>query len=593
MSDDDLAAEVEKLRSEVEALHRRVTRLEQQRDVDRQAESEPAEAAERDVDSTPETGVPADDGTDSTADADEQGGRARDWERDVGIKWLGLVGGAALVVGVVYFVRLAIEAGLLGYLGRVLLGTAGGLALMVGGRAVAERQGYVRWGRIAAGAGLAIAYFSLYAAYGFETYRAALGTPLWAVLLGQTVLVAGAVVLSIRDGAPLVAGQAFLLGYVTAYLGLDAGTFAVTPVYALLLAAGLVAIVTVRSWSRHVLASVLPTYGILGIWAGDVDPPSALFGAVVAATFAVYLAGGYLLRSEDIGGEASRLSVAGLTVLNGLLAAGFLEDIVRDWVPDAPVEGLAVGLVAAALAGAYAVTARRSVTRDDAAGALAVVLTAVSVVLAATLATFAATVGLLAVVCGAVALAHWFRADAVRTGAHLVAAGTAFKLAVVDVTELAAADLADPLATATGRAAAFALGIAVAYGLAWWFRDRTEEPAADLSVPLAVPYSLAGTVLTVLLLWLELSGLGVSVAWAVFGFVLVGAGLATDVRGLRFQGVAVLGLATAKVFLYDTRDLDTMARTLSFLVLGAVLLAASYAYARWQGEDPIARLTGE
>jgi len=116
-------------------------------------------------------------------------------------------------------------------------------------------------------------------------------------------------------------------------------------------------------------------------------------------------------------------------------------------------------------------------------------------------------------------------------------------------------------------------------------------PKNAREIPLAAPYAWAATGLTVVILGLELSGVGVSVAWAVFGLLLLGVGLATNLGGLRMQGIAVLVVVTAKVFLFDTQDLDTVARTLSFLVLGAILLIASYAYARWQGEDPLRQLT--
>jgi len=76
----------------------------------------------------------------------------------------------------------------------------------------------------------------------------------------------------------------------------------------------------------------------------------------------------------------------------------------------------------------------------------------------------------------------------------------------------------------------------------------------------------------------------VDVGWALFGLALLGVGLVADGRGIRLLGVGVLGVATAKVFLYDTRDLDTVARTLSFLVVGTILLAASYVYARSWGD---------
>ena len=580
-ADDDLLAEIRELRSEVDALHDRVDAL----------ESTSGDGTSSDV--------PPTDGPDSASHAPERGenddgsqedGRTRNWERDVGITWLGRVGSVALVVGIVFFIRVAIETGILGPLGRVVVGAVGGGVLLAGGRHAAQRRGYKRWGRIAAGTGLAITFFSVYAAYGFDSYRAAIGTPLWTVLLGLTTLVGVTVAISVRDADPFVAGEAFLLGYVTAYLGLDSGSFVVTPAYAFLLALGLIGVATVRPWSRYVTASVPLTYGLVVAWLADFEPAWGIVAGVVAAAFGVYAGGGYLLGRNGRGGERQTRRLRGLTPLNAVFAAGLLEWTVRQWVPELPVEGAGFGAVALALVGIYASTARRGGSRDGAAGVAAVVFVGVSVSLAA--GTFAATVGLLAVLCGAVAAASYADADALRTGAHLVAIGTVLKLLAVDARRLAPLSLADPVTAVTGRPAAFLLVVTAFYGLAWWFRDDAfAVPGRDEDWDLSRPYVLTATALTVVGLGLDLSGFGLSVAWAAFGAALFGVGLGTDSRPFRLQGVVVFGVTTAKVFLFDTQGLDTVARTISFLVLGAILLAASYAYARWQGDRPLDRLT--
>lgn len=586
--DDDLRADIETLRSEITALQRRVSKLEDTLETDTGSPDPSTDHADVLTDDSADTPPPdQQSSTGSDPDHDEQD---RNWERALGFKWLGLVGGVALVIGVVFFVRLAIEAGLLGPLGRVMTGTVGGLVLFGGGRYAARQQAYVRWGRIIAGIGLAITYFSLYAAYGFEAYRTALETPLWAVLLAMTVLVAGTVVLSVRDGTPIVAGEAFLLGYVTAYLSLDAGTSIVTPAHVVLIALGIVALVTIQPWSRLVVASVVPTYGIVWAWVIDIDPAATHVIGVGFVTFGIYLAGGYLLRQTAFDGRWERVQVPSLTVLNAGAAAILIESALRRWFPELPVEEIAFGVIALALVGVYAVTERKPVQRDDAAGAFAVILFGGSVVLAG--GTFTATVGLLAVTCGAVIAAAFTGADSFRTGSHFVAGGTVIKLLFVDADTLSAVDVSDPLASLTGRAVAFGLAIALFYGLAWWYRsDLLVLGDSEREIPLAAPYAWGGTGLTVVIVGLELSGVGVSVAWAVFGLLLLGIGLAANLGGLRIQGIAVLVLVTAKVFLFDTQDLDTVARTLSFLVLGAILLIASYAYARWQGEDPLRQLT--
>ncbi len=64
-------------------------------------------------------------------------------------------------------------------------------------------------------------------------------------------------------------------------------------------------------------------------------------------------------------------------------------------------------------------------------------------------------------------------------------------------------------------------------------------------------------------------------------------GLARDNRPLRLAGLTLFGLALAKLFLYDLSSLSSITRALSFLALGAVLLAAAFFAERAvRGERP-------
>lgn len=61
---------------------------------------------------------------------------------------------------------------------------------------------------------------------------------------------------------------------------------------------------------------------------------------------------------------------------------------------------------------------------------------------------------------------------------------------------------------------------------------------------------------------------------AALGIYVVG--LARDHRPLRMAGLTLFGLALAKLFLYDLSSLSSITRAISFLALGAVLLAAAF-----------------
>ena len=72
----------------------------------------------------------------------------------------------------------------------------------------------------------------------------------------------------------------------------------------------------------------------------------------------------------------------------------------------------------------------------------------------------------------------------------------------------------------------------------------------------------------------------VSALWGVVGLCALLAGLRQDLREVRIGALALLLATVAKVFLYDLSTLGSVYRVLSFLALGALLLAASYAYQR-------------
>jgi hypothetical protein len=95
-------------------------------------------------------------------------------------------------------------------------------------------------------------------------------------------------------------------------------------------------------------------------------------------------------------------------------------------------------------------------------------------------------------------------------------------------------------------------------------------------------FSTLGSALLSVLLFYEVSGKVLTMAWAVQGAVLLGWGFALRERQVRLTGLALLAACTAKLFFYDFSTLDTPYRIASFLVLGALLIAGSWVYTRFR-----------
>jgi uncharacterized membrane protein len=87
-----------------------------------------------------------------------------------------------------------------------------------------------------------------------------------------------------------------------------------------------------------------------------------------------------------------------------------------------------------------------------------------------------------------------------------------------------------------------------------------------------------------MVLWEKVTGGMLTMAWGVEGILLLAGGFATRGRTLRLSGLAALAVCVLKLFLYDLRNLETPYRIASFLVLGALLIAVSWAYTRFRSE---------
>jgi uncharacterized membrane protein len=71
-----------------------------------------------------------------------------------------------------------------------------------------------------------------------------------------------------------------------------------------------------------------------------------------------------------------------------------------------------------------------------------------------------------------------------------------------------------------------------------------------------------------------------SAIWIVYGAALMIIGFWKRSAFIRWQAMVLLAVTIGKVFLYDSRELQQIYRILSFIALGVMLMAVSYAYHR-------------
>ena len=95
-------------------------------------------------------------------------------------------------------------------------------------------------------------------------------------------------------------------------------------------------------------------------------------------------------------------------------------------------------------------------------------------------------------------------------------------------------------------------------------------------------HGAAASLATTALLQDFVSGRRLTLAWSAEAITLLGAGIGLQRRQLRLSGLLLFAVCMGKLFFWDFSQLDTMSRILSFIGLGCLLIAASWAYSRFR-----------
>jgi uncharacterized membrane protein len=95
-------------------------------------------------------------------------------------------------------------------------------------------------------------------------------------------------------------------------------------------------------------------------------------------------------------------------------------------------------------------------------------------------------------------------------------------------------------------------------------------------------YSILASLLLAVLLFYEVSGGMLTMAWGVEALALLAAGFPLRDRVQRISGLFLFLVCVLKLFLYDLRQLETINRILSFIVLGVILVSVSWIYTRFR-----------
>ena len=523
-------------------------------------------------------------------------------ESRIGSQWFNRIGILAVLIAAAWFLKLAIDNHWIGPLGRVLIGLVAGAGLIAWSERFRAR-GYDAFSYSLKAVGSGVLYLSLWAA--FSLYHL-VGSPLaFAAMIAVTAFNG---FLSWAQDAELLALYAIVGGFSTPLLlatgeNHEVGLFT----YLLLLNAAVLVLVALKPWSRLLCTAFVGTVFFFVSWSVQYYDATE-FGTTaffLACFFLIFSWAPRLVRLESRP-EAHATAWDNLALVIVPLVNAGLGFLAYDLLIDSAGNRDAMPWVAVAFAAFYLLLLRlpaRGVIHGSAAATSTLHLTIaiVFLIIAIPLKTHGRwlTIGWLAEGVALVWLARRVQSGLLRALSVLCL-----------VLGLVALVTVNPPASLTPifneRFGTYLFAIA-ACALVAWLAAHSPQAESDRFAVLAWPVLalLAGLAVNALILlavgweihsyWWYLQWRGnwelmhdyrmyaqftYSAFFMLFGAALLALGFWRRAAFLRWQALVLLAVAIAKVFTVDVSALSQGYRILSFLGLGALLLAVSFVYQR-------------
>ena len=523
-------------------------------------------------------------------------------ENRIGSQWFNRVGIVAVLIAVAWFLKLAFDNHWIGPLGRICIGLLAGAGL-IGWSERFEKRGFTAFAYALKAIGSGALYLSLWAALSVYALL-----PAWVAFIAMIAVTAFNGIVSWARDAELLALYAIAGGLSTPLLVSTGGNHEITLFsYLLILDLAVLVLVALKPWSRLLFAAYTGTVVFVAGWWFDFysQTQAGRTGFFLTCFFLLFAFAPRLVRvkanDRDEFGGWDALVVVILPLANA--ASGFLA---YSGLLTPTASGWAQPWIAVALAAFYLLMLR--LPARGVLGAGPMLLSSLHLSIAVVFLTIAIplktqgrwlTIGWLAE--GAALL--WVAA---RLGQVLI---RVFALICL-VLGLGALLVLNPTASTmpffNQRFGTYVVAIAVFAFVAWLAQNNA--PRDEAHDPMMSWTYLAGAaVLTINALILVAVGWEIHSYWwrlrwhgdwmqmreyamyvhftysaffMVFGATLLSVGFWRRSAFLRWQALALVAITIAKVFLVDTSQLSQGFRVLSFLGLGVLLLAVSFAYQR-------------
>ena len=529
----------------------------------------------------------------------------RSLESRIGSQWFNRIGILAVLIGMSWFLKLAIDNHWIGPLGRVLTGLVAGAGIIAWSERF-QRRGYAAFGYSLKAVGSGILYLSLWAA--FSLFH----------LIPSAVAFAAMILVTAFNGflawvqdSELLALYSIVGGFSTPLLLSTGENHEVALfTYLLLMNAAVLILVFLKPWSRLLFSAFIGTVTLFAGWWFEYYSnaelfPTALFLACFFLIFS-FAPRIVILKPQEpaAASQWDNLALVGMPLLNaalGFLAAyAMTQEAKADW---------AAAWLAVAFAAFYLLLLRlpargflRASSRplSDLHLTLAVVFLAIAIPLKAQGRWL--IIGWLVQGVALLWIARRANSLLLRVLALLSLVLGLFALTVIN-----------PQASTTPifneRFGTYLVAIAIFAFAGWLARSEAGRGRVEHNAPERFPWMTIAAASVLIMNALILLAVGWEIHsywWYVrwsgnwkllhdyrmyaqftysaffmfFGAILLGIGFLRRSAFLRWQALLLVAASIAKVFLVDVSELSQGYRILSFLGLGSLLLAVSFIYQR-------------
>jgi uncharacterized membrane protein len=520
-------------------------------------------------------------------------GAAHLTELRFGQKWLLIVGVVVVVLAVGYFLKYAFDNNWISEAGRVGLAYLAGIGLLGVGEWF-RRRSLAVFGLYLIGGGIAVLYSSTYAAS--QVYLLIGQTPAFGVMVLVTAAAAG---LALAYDTRWLAVLGIIGGFLTpVVLSTGADKQIALMTYMAILNAGIFSIAMFKRW--HILARLgcFFTWGLFAAWFAQhyAEPKFWLTTIYLNVFFLIYAFVPFAYYFVRHSGQ--RVTGYIVTIPNALIAFGFSFYMIEQHYSTEAVGVATLTYAFIFLAMAGYLRLRRPVS-DQAfvfllAKGLVFLYVTVPIVVSGYWITVFWAVG------AAVSLWVALRIESsyLRGGAIVVLTVTAGKLVLYDYANNFgfrvlnyhfrngfAATLAERWITS-----GVVLGATLASA---WLTKAAGLCGGSWKRDYAAFMYAVFTVLLFVVLNIEVAGgfydaapearfASISVLWALFALLLMVFGFARNLALLRHCSIVLFAITCVKVFGWDMSNVSTPYRILSLIVLGLMLIGASYLYHRFK-----------